>query len=277
MASSFRNLFKPKQASTSKSTVNSREIITKISSLNNELSKNHLPHINPEQIYQIGTFDFKSAYSIKEHEQTLSLQHEFEEIKLLSSLALDKYKQKGFNYLHFGLIQIALKPLSRTGIDQSVLMLLRDKTLLKFEDSLLGVVQTNLCNGAVYFNCAPNFQVSLHDQTILNTLVLNIHLPELKFQNERHGYLVLYRIYFKQTNSEFNPRCLLPDDKGQTTILSVHSKDTSVSTYAPKQLNWNEINIPEQWKISDSQPLRNFEQRNIQKIIEQRDGKILFG
>ena len=127
--------------------------------------------INPEQIYQIGTFDFKSAYSIKEHEQTLSLQYEFEEIKLLSSLALDIYKQKGFNYLHFGLIQIALKPLSRTGIDQPVLMLLRDKTLLKFEDSLLGVVQTNLCNGAVYFNCEPNFQVSLHDQTILNTLV----------------------------------------------------------------------------------------------------------
>ena len=72
-------------------------------------------------------------------------------------------------------------------------MLLRDKTLLKFEDSLLGAVQSNLCNGAVYFNCAPNFQVSLHDPTILNTLTLNVHLPEIKFQNERHGYLLLYR------------------------------------------------------------------------------------
>ncbi|CAL9231942.1 unnamed protein product, partial [Arabidopsis halleri] len=66
----------------------------------------------------------------------------------------------------------------------------------------------------VYFNCAPNFQVSLHDPTILNTLVLNVHLPEVKFQNERH---------------EFNPRCLLQDDKGETTILAMHSKDTPSS------------------------------------------------
>ena len=71
----------------------------------------------------------------------MSLQKEFEEIKLLSSLALDKYRQKGFNSINFGLIQIAIKPLSRTGIDSPILMLLRDKTLLKFEDSLLGAVQ----------------------------------------------------------------------------------------------------------------------------------------
>lgn len=277
MASSFRKLFKPKHASTSASyeTINSREIVSKINSFNQEITKDHLPHINPEHIYQIGTFDFKTAYSIKEHEQTLSLQNEFEEIKLLSSLALDKYRKKGFNYIYFGLIQIAIKPLSRTGIDSPILMLLRDKTLLKFEDSLLGAVQSNLCNGAVYFNCAPNFQVSLHDPTILNTLTLNVYLPEIKFQNERHGYLLLYRIYFKQSTSEFNPRCLLQDDKGETTILAVHSKDTPTATYTPKQLKWDEITIPDQWKIDITQPPRNFEQKNISKIIEQRNGKII--
>ena len=76
----------------------------------------------------------------------MSLQNEFEEIKLLSSMALENYKRKNFNYIHFGLIQIAIKPLSRIGIDSPILMLLRDKTLLKFEDSLLGAVQSNLCN-----------------------------------------------------------------------------------------------------------------------------------
>ena len=106
-------------------------------------------------------------------------------------------------------------------------------------------------------------------------MVLNIHLPELKFQNERHGYLVLYRIYFKQTNSEFNPRCLLQDDKGETTILAVHSKDTPTATYTPRQLKWDEITIPDQWKIEITQPPRNFEQKNISKIIEQKDEKIL--
>lgn len=154
-------------------------------------------------------------------------------------------------------------------------MLLRDKILLKFEDSLLGAVQSNLCNGPIYFNCAPNFQVSLPDPTILNTLVLNVHLPEIKFQNERHEYLLLYRIYFKQTTSEFNQRCLLQNDKGETIILAVHSKDTPNATYIPRQLKWNEITIPDQWKFEITQPIRNFEQKNISKIIEQRDGRIL--
>ena len=133
-----------------------------------------------------------------------------------------------------------------TWIDSPILMLLRDKTLLKFDDFLLGAIQSNLCNGAVYFNCAPNFQVSLHDLAILNTLTLNVHLPEIKFQNERHEYLLLYRVYFKQSMSEFNPRCLLQDDKGETTILAVHSKDTPTATYTPRQLKWDEITIPDQ-------------------------------
>ena len=75
--------------------------------------------------------------------------------------------------------------------------------------------------------------------------------------------------------SEFNPRCLLQDDKGETTILAVHSKDTPTATYTPRQLKWDEITIPDQWKIEITQPPRNFEQKNISKIIEQKDGKIL--
>ena len=42
-----------------------------------------------------------------------------------------------------------------------------------------------------------------------------------------------------------------------------------------KQLKWDEITIPDQWKIEITQPPRNFEQKNISKIIEQKDGKIL--
>ena len=72
MASSFRKLFKSKHASTSASyaTINSREIMSKVTSFNQEISKDQLPHINSEHIYQIGTFDFKTPYSIKEHEKT---------------------------------------------------------------------------------------------------------------------------------------------------------------------------------------------------------------
>lgn len=49
------------------------------------------------------------------------------------------------------------------------------------------LVETNSCNKAVYYyNCASYFQVSLHDPTIFNISVLNIHLTEIKFQQEKH-------------------------------------------------------------------------------------------
>ena len=67
----------------------------------------------------------------------------------------------------------------------------------------------------------------------------------------------------------------MQDDKGETTILAVHSKDTPTSTYTPKQLKWTEITIPDQWKTYITQPPRNFEQRTITSITEQYDGKIL--
>ena len=67
----------------------------------------------------------------------------------------------------------------------------------------------------------------------------------------------------------------MQDDKGETTILAVHSKDTPTSTYTPKQLQWTEITIPDQWKTYITQPPRNFEQRTITSITEQYDGKIL--
>lgn len=76
--------------------------------------------------------------------------------------------------------------------------------------------------------------------------------------------MLLYRIYFKQSTSEFKTRCLL-QDKGETTILDVHSKDTPTATNAPKQLKWDAITIPYQWKIKVTQPLRNFKQKNIEQ------------
>lgn len=79
---------------------------------------------------------------------------------------------------------------------------------------------------------------------------------------------MLYRIYFKQPTSEFNLRCLLPNDKGKTTILAVYSKDTPTSTYTSKQLKWTENTIHDQWIIDITQPPKIFEQKPITSITE---------
>ena len=60
-----------------------------------------------------------------------------------------------------GLVQVAIKPLYRLGLDVPICLLLRDNMLLNFDDSLLAVLQSNLANGPVYFNCYPNYSIDI--------------------------------------------------------------------------------------------------------------------
>ncbi|KAL3525091.1 hypothetical protein ACH5RR_013463 [Cinchona calisaya] len=59
-------------------------------------------------------------------------------------------------------------------LDTSLLLCLRDGRFINFSGSLLGMVETSLCGGPVYFDCFPNFTVCLKDKNILDTLTLNI-------------------------------------------------------------------------------------------------------
>ncbi|KAI5676513.1 hypothetical protein M9H77_07463 [Catharanthus roseus] len=142
-----------------------------------------IPEEQIETIYRVGTFDFKTAFSVKTHEETMNIQEKFQTIPLLSKVSLSKYFEKGFRYIHYGLIQVAVKPLVHIGVDAPVYLALRDKRLKRYKPSLLAMIQTNICNGPIYFNCAPNYSVSLTDPLILNSLVLDIHMQD-EFQIE---------------------------------------------------------------------------------------------
>ena len=45
------------------------------------------------------------------------------------------------------MVQIALKPLTRLGLDCPIFMALRDNRLIRYKDSLLAMIQTNICSG----------------------------------------------------------------------------------------------------------------------------------
>ena len=70
-----------------------------------------IPEQKIESIYKVGTLDFKTAFSVRNHEETISIEQEQQSLQLLSSLSLRKYLDRGFRYIHFGLVQVAIKPL----------------------------------------------------------------------------------------------------------------------------------------------------------------------
>ncbi|RDX97394.1 hypothetical protein CR513_19838, partial [Mucuna pruriens] len=140
-----------------------------------------IPEIPQDELYVPETIKQKqsSDYIIKTVENNIPLgQGIGEEFYLLSKNSIIEHIKK-YRYLHIGCVQVAIKPLIDMGIDVVVLMCLRDIRHNKFEDSLIGTVETSLGQGPIYFNCYPNKTVSLMDRNILDSLFLNI-----KFHDE---------------------------------------------------------------------------------------------
>ncbi|KAI5658800.1 hypothetical protein M9H77_27593 [Catharanthus roseus] len=233
-----------------------------------------IPEEQIETIYKIGTFDFKTAFSVKTHEETMNIQEKFQTTPLLSKTSLNKYLEKGFRYIHYGLIQVAVKPLVHIGVDAPIYLALRDKRLKRYKPSLLAMIQTNICNGPIYFNCAPNYSVSLTDPLIMNSLVLDIHLQGDEFEKLTEQFVVMYRVYYRLLSSQLNPRFkLIPISRDETVLLHIEAEQSKIFT--PKRLKWHEITIPEEFQIENAQLPPHLEKTEISQIIEEPNGNIL--
>lgn len=96
----------------------------------------------------------------------------------------------------------------------TILAFLRDYRFFSFRDSLLGLTESSLSNGPVYFSCYPNFRVCLNYQNILYTLTLNIKTYNY---NTKPGSILItyiYRIQCKMIQSTFESRTTRHDQNG---------------------------------------------------------------
>ena len=141
--------------------------------LENSLSNWKLPRLYANELYHKAKFCFRSTNYIKTIEKTLSIRTAQEIIHLLSQEDLKEILTE-FKYLHLGFVQVAVKPLTRKGLNTFILGCLKDCKNLNFADSLLGLIKASLAEGPVFFNVEPNFSVSLIDQNIIDSLVLNL-------------------------------------------------------------------------------------------------------
>ena len=73
-------------------------------------------------------------------------------------------------------------------------MVLRDCRFKQYNDSLLGTVESSLCAGPVYFNCYPNFPVSLQEKNILKALTLQIQTHNYHMEEGSYPITIIYKI-----------------------------------------------------------------------------------
>ena len=136
-----------------------------------------IPKIDTKNVYKISWAKnaFHSAYKVRTVEQIYSISRTHEKCCLFSKKNIGEFiTPKKFSYLHIGMVQVAIKPLTRKGINASVLMCLRDARFKNFKDSILGMITASLYDGPVYFSCYPDLTLALDDPNIIKALILNI-------------------------------------------------------------------------------------------------------
>ena len=98
--------------------VNSEEI--NYPKIQNDLDDWKLPKVSNQEIYKKGTFNFFIDYTIRTSKMSVSLEQDNKIIRLLDSKFIEKHHKDCYNFIHFGMIQVAAKHLIRLGLNTSI-------------------------------------------------------------------------------------------------------------------------------------------------------------
>jgi hypothetical protein len=169
----------PSSSNSSDNVVNNEEICIMDQELN--LQEWKLSSVPTKNIYKQSTFSnlsFLLDYTIKTVERTVFLNKEYETIKLFSKDSIEKHKEK-YSFIHIGLVQVAVKPLTRQGLNNSVKTETQqtDKTLQNDSEIKIEEIQDN--NKAKQNSKDNNLFINLIDKIIFQkwcvevTLIIN--------------------------------------------------------------------------------------------------------
>ena len=184
---------------------------------------------------------------------SVSLEQDDQVIRLLDSKSIEKHKKDGYNFIHFGMIQVVAKPLTRLGLNTSIIMCLRDNRHLDYRDSIIGVVQAGLNDGPVYFQCFPNFTVRLRDADILDSVILHVMTHGFKFKLGNSLVSIITKFAYKSMTTSVGSRALCTSPKGETTLFYSDMLDKT-NFIVPKKILWKDVEFPETWHFANVVP-----------------------
>jgi hypothetical protein len=230
-----------------------------------------IPKVNIRDIYHVGIFSLCSDYFIKTIEKICRISSRHETLHLLSEKEIKDVRAKPqYYYLHFGLVQIAIRSLVRKGLNVSILACLRDCRNKRFQDSLLGMVEASLSDGSVFFKTFLDFSMSLSDPNIHKVLTLNLQTLGFDLLLGSENISVTYRIYYKAMTS-LAPCAKQYTPNGLSTLLQANPTNNVIT---PKALKWDKIRLPEKWTLTQAVEPRTLEQTEVQSVTETPDGDV---
>jgi hypothetical protein len=189
-----------------------------------------IPRVPDKEVYKTSWFksSFRAKYAVKTVEQTIPISNRNEDFELFNKRFVNQSLAKGFKFLHIGAVQVAVKPLTRIGIDASVLMCLRDARFIDFRTSTLGMVHMSLYNGPVYFDTFPNINLSLSDVNISKALTLNVLTSGYDTLIGSQPVVIIYHIYYKLLKSNLNPQAVIKNSGESTLLIQSSTRDANI-------------------------------------------------
>jgi hypothetical protein len=246
-----------------------------IQEIEDKLANWSLPEIKLKEIYKFSTFEFNAQKIIHTVESATSVVNKYEVIKPLNKELINKHQKDGYKYIHLGLIQVAVKPLHRLGLNTPLLLVLRDTRIKDFHESTIATLESNLNSGPAYFNCHPNFSMSLTNPFTPNSLAICVVTQGDTFVPGVANLDVISRITYKVSKVNYDFKSLKATSKNETCIIEANLNKSMVIT--PKILTASEIieKLPEEWVLQNVVKNENPESRSISHTIQDRDGSVI--
>ena len=121
--------------------------------------------------------------------------------------------------MHIGSVQVAVKPLTRLGINASILLCLCDARLVNFRISTLGMIQSSLFNNPIHFDAFPNLTLALNFIHILKALTLNVLTSGYDMKEGSRPLAIIYQIYYKLLKTNLDPGVVIKNSSNSTLLI----------------------------------------------------------
>ncbi|KAG7941967.1 hypothetical protein I3843_16G075600 [Carya illinoinensis] len=193
----------------------------------------HMPKIKIDSLYNRTWIQskMKSLFQVKTIEQTFPVSRTQEQCVLFQKKMIKSFQEKGYKFMHIASVQVAIVPLVRKCINACVLLCLRDGRFKKFNDSVLGIVQTSLIDGPVHFNCYLDLTIDLFDKNVLSTLTLNVKTSGFDMVEDK---------------------AKIKSPKNETVLMYSSTSNSNITT--PKMLFWKDVSLPDEWVLKQERP-----------------------
>ncbi|KAK2633945.1 hypothetical protein Ddye_028737 [Dipteronia dyeriana] len=233
-----------------------------------------LSNIQQSSFYKKKLQDFKTFLGQKTKEINVKFQNSTFTTNLLNKNSLNHYNKIGFNDLHIGSVQVGIKPLSKIGLNNSLLIVLRDKRITNYKESILGMATTSLTYGPIYFQCYPNFTIALNtNEHKEKCLVIDIQTHNYQFLEKSSPYKLVDRVHYRVLTSGLIPSYIPPSvPVGQTICFNA---SPSVNDLVLVPVKWENIKFPDDWvKENVDQPSYKPPMRNLHDCVTEQDGTL---